>query len=262
MVTSRNLQQESPLRSARRHHNWTLEDVVARIDARAPGGGTGVTPSLLSSWERGKIKTSLRYRQLLCDLYELPPEVLFAHQDQPSPNPTGVGIPAPRVLRTHGELLGAMIHVVRGARHCLAITGSRSRGGPYLQAVEAALAEHPDLVHYRVLYGPPHHRATHDHLLRLLELRDPAERTNGVKTLHIGLVDPVAAPERFIVSSDNAAVLPVPSLTTAEAFDTGLLLGADAAVGLVHHVREAYAGARRVETIDAVRALPILNAGG
>ena len=41
---------ESPLRHARRHRNWTLERVVSEIDSHP--GGSGVTASLLSAWER------------------------------------------------------------------------------------------------------------------------------------------------------------------------------------------------------------------
>ena len=55
---------ESPLRLARRHRNWTLERVVSEIDSHL--GGSGVTASLLSAWERGTRRTSPRYRAALC----------------------------------------------------------------------------------------------------------------------------------------------------------------------------------------------------
>ncbi|MFE6775866.1 hypothetical protein [Streptomyces sp. NPDC057702] len=42
------------------------------------------------------------------------------------------------------------------------------------------MAQRPDLVHYWVLYGPPRHRALADHLVRLLELRDPSARATTV----------------------------------------------------------------------------------
>jgi hypothetical protein len=71
---------ESPLRLARRHRNWTLERVVSEIDSHL--GGSGVTASLLSAWERGARRTSPRYRAALCAIYGLPPETLFAHQGQ------------------------------------------------------------------------------------------------------------------------------------------------------------------------------------
>lgn len=141
----------------------------------------------------------------------------------------------------------------------LAISGSRSRDTVYLNAIEATLTARPELVHYRVLFGPPRHQVLTDHLLRLLELRDPADRSLG-KTLHIGMVaaDP-GTPERFFCASETSAVVPIPSLTSAEAFDSGVQLGAKAAERLIDHARQCYAAARRVETVHAIQALPVLR---
>jgi succinyl-diaminopimelate desuccinylase len=50
------------------------------------------------------------------------------------------------------------------AWECLVVMGSRSRDPGYLGAIEAALAERPSLVFYRVLFGPPHHQVLKDHL--------------------------------------------------------------------------------------------------
>ena len=66
-----------------------------------------------------------------------------------------------------------------------------------------------------------------DHLIRLLQLRDPADRSLGVKTLHIGMVeDTGSSPERFFCASEQMAVVPIPSLTSLEAFDSGVVFGA------------------------------------
>lgn len=261
-------EQVSPLRRARRNRNWTLEDAVAEVD-RACHGSSGATPSLLSAWERGKVRTSLRYRKILCELYGLPPEMLFAHQDATAAGsalPEDGAVLVLRVVRPHPELLSAMIEVVHGARRFLAIAGSRSREASYLEAIENAVEQHPDLVHHRVLFGPPRHQILADHLSRLLTLRDPADRRNGQKTLHIGIVDETAdAPERFFVASESEAVVAMPSLSGAESFDTGIVVGPDAAAGLVRHAREAYAGSRRIETAAALAALPVRHrhtAGG
>ncbi|MGH3802251.1 MAG: hypothetical protein ACRDTD_19365 [Pseudonocardiaceae bacterium] len=76
----------------------------------------------------------------------------------------------------------------------------------YLAAIEGVLAAHPELVHYRVLFGPPRHAVLTDHLLRLLDLRDPADRSLG-KTLHIGMVvENPSTPERFFCASEISAV--------------------------------------------------------
>lgn len=79
MVAKKSAAHVSPLRRARLARNWTLEDVVRAIDERMPGG-SGVSASRVSAWERGG-STSIAYRKALCDVYELPPEELFADQD-------------------------------------------------------------------------------------------------------------------------------------------------------------------------------------
>ncbi|GHH23176.1 hypothetical protein [Streptomyces rubradiris] len=84
-----------------------------------------------------------------------------------------------KVLTRWTDLVEAMVDFVGGAREQLVVSGSRSREKAYLSAIETAVAEQPDLVHYRVPYGPPRHRALADHLLRLLEPRDPSTRPAG-----------------------------------------------------------------------------------
>ncbi|WKU04478.1 hypothetical protein [Micromonospora sp. HUAS LYJ1] len=62
----------------------------------------------------------------------------------------------------------------------------------------------------------------------------------GVKTLNLGIEEDSLAPERFFVASERAAVVPTPSLTSHEAFDSGVLLGAGPASRLLDHGRQAY----------------------
>jgi hypothetical protein len=64
-----------------------------------------------------------------------------------------------KVLTRWTDLVEAMVSVAAGAREQLVVTGSRSREKAYLAAIETAVAQHPDLVHYRVLYGPARHGA-------------------------------------------------------------------------------------------------------
>jgi transcriptional regulator with XRE-family HTH domain len=251
----------SPLRRARQERGWTLEDAIFEIHAASPNGSAGVTASLLSSWERGRRRTSPRYRKILSAMYELPIAELFAHQDVVRLQAAlATDTQSVRVVEGFPALLGAMIDVVAGARQMLAVAGSRSREPAYLEAIETAVAEYPHLVHHRILFGPPHHQCLVDHLGRLLFLRDPDDRSGGVKSLNIAIIDDtVATPERFFVASEIAGVIIVPSLFGAGSFDTGIVVGAPAAVGLIRHAREAYAGARRVETAAEVESLPIVG---
>jgi hypothetical protein len=204
---------------------------------------------MLSGWELGRHTTTRRYRSLLADYYGLSVEALFAHQDQ-STGP----MDAPRLLTDPRELREAMVEVARNSREFLAVTGSRSRDVPYLEAIEETLAAHPGLVHYRLLFGPPRTPALVAHLHRLLELRDPHDRSWGMKTLHIGLID-ADLPERFFVTSEKAAVVPLPSLTSMYGFDSGVVLGAQIAARLLDHALQGYAAATRVETTAALRTL-------
>jgi hypothetical protein len=112
-----------------------------------------------------------------------------------------------------------------------------------------------------VLIGQPHRQVLKDHLVRLLALRDPADRTHGMQTLHLGMVDdPVREPERFFVASESRAVVMIPSLTTAGALDTGvILLHPVQARRLVEHAKQLYAAAVKIESPAAVQALMILR---
>ncbi|MFI0742723.1 multiprotein-bridging factor 1 family protein [Streptomyces sp. NPDC021100] len=247
---------DSALKRARLARNMTLEQAADALNVITGGAADA---SLVSAWESGRRRTGKRNRAGLCALYRERSEVLFAHQDGAAASvleASGTSVVV-EVLTRWTDLVEAMVGVAADAREQLVVTGSRSREKAYLAAIETAVAQHPDLVHYRVLYGPPRHRALADHLVRLLELRDPATRRNGVKTLHLGLVEPAQALERFFIASEAAAVVPLPSFHGADGFDCGVRLGREAAVGLVHHGREACASARPVETIGAVRALPV-----
>jgi hypothetical protein len=93
-----------------------------------------------------------------------------------------------------------------------------------------------------------------------VNIRDPHDRSLGLKTLHIGIVeDDPGTPERFFCASESTAVVPIPSLTSSEAFDSGVLFEAAVAERLIDHARQVYAGARRVESDHALRDLPTVR---
>jgi transcriptional regulator with XRE-family HTH domain len=248
---------KSQLRMARECRNWTLRQVVEQLDTRA-GRTTGATESLVSAWELGKVRPGMFYRGLLCDIYEATPQSLGFQQIVDGAD--NVGGHDLRLVCGHDELLTAMLGVVQGAESCLMVTGSRSREGAYLCEIERVLAERPKCVHYRILFGPPRRQVLKDHLLRLLDLRSPDDReTAGVKRLCVGIVDDLLRePERFIVASEKCAVLSIPSLVTAGNFDTGVVFcGPHEALGFIQHVKQMYAGTRRLESVEAVQELVV-----
>ncbi|MDA8369212.1 MAG: hypothetical protein M0026_05010 [Nocardiopsaceae bacterium] len=188
---------------------------------------------------------------MLTAYYGRPSEELFAHQDT-----TEIAANPPQLVVGPRDLRDTMVGVVRRAQQHLAVAGSRSRDSTYLNAIEEVLTNRPELVHYRLLFGPPRNSPLHDHISRLLHIRDPQDRSLGMKTLHIGLIDDERdMPERFFCASERAAVVPIPSLTSAYGFDSGVVLGPQAAERLLDHARQCYAAAERVEDPAALHAL-------
>ena len=229
------------------------EHVASRMprpaEARALdlGPGTPVVLITRTAWTAEGRPVATTDEVMAADRYELVYEI-----------PAGESV---RLVTTVDELQAAMAGVVRGAAECLVSVGSRSRDAAYLDVIEQTLRERPRLVHYRVLIGPPHHQVFKDHLLRLLEIRDPSSREYGMQTLCVGLVDdPMREPERFFVASERAAVVTLPSFNTAGAFDSGLVLERPRdAQGLVQHGKALYAGSQRLEDVDTVKQLSVLR---
>jgi hypothetical protein len=165
-----------------------------------------------------------------------------------------------RLLASGAELGAALVDVVRGAQECLIAVGSRSSEPHYLQEIERAITSRPQLIHYRILIGPPHSQVLKDHLLRLLELQDSQAESNGTKRLHVGLhMDLERYYERFFVANEKEAATVLPSMTSPMNFDTGLLIRDPSYVqGLLQHGKALY-GKHRLESADAVRELEVLG---
>jgi GntR family transcriptional regulator len=170
--------------------------------------------------------------------------------------PASAGI---KLVTSGDDLQAALVNVVRGARECLVAVGSRSREPGYLKAIEQALEARPELVHYRILIGPPHHQVFKEHLLRLAALGGSQGRSQGPKTLFVSMLDDLARdPERFFVASERAAVVTLPSVNSPANFDTAVLIGdSRIAQALQQHGRALYGG-RLLESSAAVEALDVL----
>jgi len=164
-------------------------------------------------------------------------------------------------LITSGEdLLAANLQVVRGARESLVAVGSRSREPNYLRSIEQALEARPELVHYRILIGPPHHQMLKDHLLLLVELSAEGSRRDGPKTIFASMIEDLTHDaERFFVASERAAVAILPSVNSPANFDTAVLIGDPRiAQALQQHGRALYGG-RVLESAEAIKALEVLR---
>src|SRR5438034_7497781 len=110
------------LREARTRRYWTLRRAIEEVDACA-GHITGLTESLFSQWELGKVRPSLRYRSLLSQAFA-PEEIDFEIGD----TTVSRGL---RLVTTYHDLVATMKRVAGGAQNFLVATGSRSRDRSY-----------------------------------------------------------------------------------------------------------------------------------
>ena len=209
---------ESALRRARTARNLTLEEAADYLN-EITGGATDA--SLLSAWETGRRRTGAKNRagcasctgnarRCCSPTRTVRPRACWRPRH-------GVVVrcsPARPTCRGHGQR--RLQRPRTAGRH-----GSRSREKAYLAAIETAVAQHPDLVHYRVLYGPPRHRAR----------RPPGAAAGAAR--------PVRPPKRrqdaphrdgrtgwrrwnaSSCASEAQAVVPLPSFHGAEGFDCG-----------------------------------------
>lgn len=167
-----------------------------------------------------------------------------------------------RIIRTNDDVTRTLLAVVQEAREYLVTTGSRSRDLPYLQTIESRLLDVPGLVHYRVLFGPPHWQVLKDHLMRLIVLRSPSSRPRGPgQTLFLGMVaDSLMEPEAFICANERHAFVRLPSLTKVESWDTGIELTEPRdARAYFQFVEGMYRESKKIEGRRQVAELPVLR---
>lgn len=176
-----------------------------------------------------------------------------------APQPDRLG---PQLVESYDDVQAALWSVVDEASRFLVCAGSRSRDEAYLRLIEDRLRAEPELSYCRLLFGPPHHAVLRDHLLRVIEIRDPRRTAQGAgKSIFIGLHDDITTePERFVCANEHRAVLPQLSLNGLSLYDTAFVVNdPERAEKWASRLREAYYAGRRIETAADIRALPILK---
>jgi len=221
------------LGAARRASGLTLAEFAAELDRRTQYRVEGRS---VTTWETLAVPPS--------DLLIAAEQISGAYPAEVEPI---------RLITDAGDLQSTLAAVVAGARHALAITGSRSRDPGYLAGIERVLTDRPDVVHYRVLYGPPRHGATKNHLLRLFDQGTSA-------SLHVAIArDTMRDQERFLVATESEAVVILPSVHGILNFDTALhCTDPDVAAAWVDHVRQAWLGAELIPDRAAVERLEVV----
>lgn len=206
------------------------------------------------------LETNPRHRcqpvtiNVLAQLFELPPSKLIQNTDNK---------PALKLLTTAQEIIAANINIVTSARRILACIGSRSRDESYLREIENALKTRPELIHYRVLSLPPFKKVFQDHLLKLLNIRNPANRSQGYKTTHIGIFDNLTKqPETLLCANESSVLIVLPSMQGINEYNTALLIeDADTTQKFLHLTKSLYHGSINLETSDAILKMGLVKNG-
>lgn len=138
--------------------------------------------------------------------------------------------------------------------------GSRSSEISYLQEIERAIKSKPQLIHYRILLGPPHSQALKDHLLRLLSLRSGQLIGSPEQSLHMSIVNDLTRyPERFFVASEKTAIVILPSANSPMNFDTAIIIHEPRYVHRLLRHGQALYGKHRLESFEAVDGLEVIE---
>jgi transcriptional regulator with XRE-family HTH domain len=172
-------------------------------------------------------------------------------------------LPATSVLTSTADILRANVDIAGSARDVLLCVGSRSRDASYLRAIEAALEANPRLSHYRVMALPPFKPIFQQHLLRLIEIRDPLDRSCGYKTIHVGIYrDTIRQPECGVCVNETTALVVLPSISSVGEYNTAMLTNDKRVVdGLINLGKTLYQMSAPLETPGAIVAVGLLGNG-
>ncbi len=168
-----------------------------------------------------------------------------------------------QLLTNVQHIIEANIDIVQDAERILVCTGSRSRDENYLRTIETRLADVPSLIHYRLMAHPPFKKIFQDHLLRLLEIRDPSDRTQGYKTIHINLHDDLLKqPEFSLCASEKKALIVLPSAYGMYEYNTALLIeDPEVATRFAHIAKALSQTGKKLETAQDLLKVGLVDQG-
>jgi hypothetical protein len=176
--------------------------------------------------EKAERPQTIRYDRalLIAKYYKKDLEELL---DEPShPVRTTVSI-----LRSYHDVQEKHFSIAKQARKFLICFGSRARDVQYLNAIEDSLKNYPSLTYSRILFHPPFHQVLQDHLLKVLKIRSPYDRSQGFQTLHLCLYkDFMRQPEINICMNESEANLVLPSMHIPGTYDTSMVLSDSQAI--------------------------------
>lgn len=165
------------------------------------------------------------------------------------------------IVQSNPDLMDFSMKIVNESQKILFTSGSRSRDEKYLKSIEQKLIDCPQLVHYRVLFGPPHHAMLKKHLLDLLKIRNPSDRSQGFKTIHLGLFEDFQEQfETFILGNEREILLISPSLSGVGQYNTAIVFtGKEYIDGMGRFVKDLYGRSKKIETAGEINVLKVLK---
>jgi hypothetical protein len=166
-----------------------------------------------------------------------------------------------KLVTNASELINELVSIIEDSYEIILTVGSRARDVKYLSAIENRLKQNSALVYYRVLFGQIQTKILKNHLVNLLDIRDPNDRVHGYKTLHIGLFDDfLMEPERTICANEKKAIVILPSFGGIGKYDTALIIEDNEYVrSIKRFVEELYNSGKCIETKEQVNNLEIIR---
>jgi transcriptional regulator with XRE-family HTH domain len=168
------------------------------------------------------------------------------------------------IIASHADVVSKNIDIIANANKHIVCFGSRSRDQRYLMTIEEACKKNQALVYRRILFFKPFHQELQDHLLRILDIRSPIDRSKGRQTLYISVCDDVLKqPELSICMNEKNANFILPSISEPGNYDTSLFIDdiriIDGWTNLAHDLCRNH---RPIETKDDILKLGTIPHGG
>jgi hypothetical protein len=167
------------------------------------------------------------------------------------------------LLRLYHDVQAKHFSIANNARKFLICFGSRARDVQYLNAIEESLKHYPSLTYSRILFHPPFHQVLQDHLLKVLLLRSPYDRSEGFQTVNLCLYnDFIRQPEINICMNESEANLVLPSMHIPGAYDTSMVLSDPQAIRAWQTLaNDLYRSSTPIESAEDVLKMGLVPAG-
>lgn len=175
----------------------------------------GVSEKQLGEWESPEnVRVNIQTIKKLAGGCQCTPADLILHESPPE------------LIVSANAVIQRNMRIVQEAREFLFVTGSRSRDKEYLDAITQVLRANPNLLHRRVLFGPPRTEAMHAHIAELLEIKSASPKyVEGNERLVIAFYeeDRNFPPEAAVCMNEREALIVLPSTDGTWKYNTAIV---------------------------------------